>query len=71
MLQLIAMTAGLDRPLTPSKICSASIAVHRLCLYIHSAGVYCILNHPIINVHVMGDVVSVSKKNLLIVYEGV
>ena len=33
------------------------------------AGVYCILNHPIVNVHIVGDVVSISKRSRLIEYE--
>ena len=35
-----------------------------------STGVYCVLNHPIVSVHIVGDVVSISRKNLLIAYEG-
>ena len=33
-------------------------------------GVYCIGNHPVVGVHVMGDVVSIKKKCALILYEG-
>ena len=34
------------------------------------SGVYCIGNHPVLDVHVMGDVVSVKEKSALISYEG-
>ena len=34
------------------------------------AGIYCIGNHPVLGVHVMGDVVSVKEKSALITYEG-
>jgi len=37
--------------------------------YLLLAGVYCILNHPIVNVHIVGDVVSISKRSRLIEYE--
>eukprot|EP00731_Ephydatia_muelleri_P027320 Em0019g193a len=33
------------------------------------SGVYSILNHPISNVHLLGDVVSISQKNKFIQYE--
>lgn len=40
-----------------------------LCLLV-IPDIYCILNHPISAVHILGDVVSVAKKPLLIKYEG-
>ena len=33
-------------------------------------GIYCIGNHPVLGVHVMGDVVSVREKSALITYDG-
>lgn len=41
-----------------------------LSLSSHLLGVYCIGSHPVVGVHVMGDVVSVKKKSPLILYEG-
>ena len=39
-------------------------------LWYFRAGIYCIGNHPVLGVHVMGDVVSVKEKSALITYEG-
>ncbi len=36
-----------------------------------SVDVYCLLNHAVGQVHIMGDVLSVVKKTRLIKYEGV
>ena len=44
--------------------------VQQLPTYPGYPGVFSILNHPIINVHVMGDVTFVNRKALLIEYEG-
>ena len=35
------------------------------------AEVYCIVNHPVQSVHVMGDVVSIQRKARMVKYEGV
>lgn len=32
--------------------------------------VYCILNHPVQSVHIMGDVVSIHKKSRMVKYDG-
>ena len=37
--------------------------------FLHT-GVYCVLNHPIISVHAVGDVVSIHRRQKLINYEG-
>lgn len=34
------------------------------------AEVFCISNHPVQSVHVMGDVVSIQRKSRMIKYEG-
>ena len=36
-----------------------------------AADVFCILNHPVQSVQIMGDVVSLQQKSLLVEYKGI
>lgn len=48
-------------------VCDTAISIYPLYF---RAGIYCIGNHPVLGVHVMGDVVSSKEKSSLIIYEG-